>query len=220
MCRTGLHENHPAISQGEIWLLSERFPNHPLDPISVMGLADPSWNRNSQLAEFGSGNLLNKNPKGAGLKFFSEGENVFEISRRQNSSFFGKRLRLHDAKKGAEKFLRDETRFYFFETFTVRRLLPLARRRFKTFLPALLAILSRKPCLRLVLILLGWKVLFISQISIWFHRSPKFFNRGIEKTFLSGVCQRENTEFFTPEKFLTKKPLQFFPGLLLIQTSL
>lgn len=185
-----------------------------------MGLAHPPWNWNPQLTKGGSGNLLNKNPKRVCLKLFSEWENVFEISRRQNSPFFGKRLRLHDAKKGAKIFQPDKTKLYFLEIFTTRRLLPLARRRFKTFFPALLAILLRKPCLRLVLILLGWKVLFISQISIWFHRSPRFFKREIEKTFLTGVCQRENTRFFTPEKFSAKKPLQFFPGLLLIRISL
>jgi hypothetical protein len=57
-----------------------------------------------------------------------------------------------------------EERDYFFETFTVRRLRPLARRRLRTFLPALFFIRFRKPCLRFALILLGWKVLFMTQL--------------------------------------------------------
>ena len=45
---------------------------------------------------------------------------------------------------------------------TVRRLRPFARRAFKTFLPALVAIRARKPWVRFLFKLLGWKVRFMS----------------------------------------------------------
>lgn len=52
------------------------------------------------------------------------------------------------------------------ETYTPRRLRPFARRALRTFRPPLVAILARKPWVRLRFRLLGWKVLFILSGSL------------------------------------------------------
>lgn len=46
-------------------------------------------------------------------------------------------------------------------TTLAKRFRPLVRRRFKTFCPAVVFIRARKPCFRLALSLLGWKVRFM-----------------------------------------------------------
>jgi hypothetical protein len=54
--------------------------------------------------------------------------------------------------------------------YTVSRFLPLALLRFKTFIPPWVRILALKPWVRALLILLGWKVLFMVAYSPLFFR--------------------------------------------------
>ncbi len=62
---------------------------------------------------------------------------------------------------------------YFLETSTLRRLRPFRRRLFKTFFPPVVLMRARKPCLRFALILLGWKVLFMTGFLAGFWKNQK-----------------------------------------------
>ena len=109
------------------------------------------------------------------------------------------------------------SRDYFLETFTISRLRPFARRRFKTFFPAVDSIRFRKPCFRFALILLGWKVLFIIYLPPNLS-DPKIFSRlrGFEKPSLARFVNAKRLDFSCSKVFF-KIVLQIFFGLLHIR---
>ena len=106
-------------------------------------------------------------------------------------------------------FLKEE-QDYFFETFTVRRLRPLVRRRLRTFLPDWFFIRFRKPCLRFALILLGWKVLFMTRLPPNFSlKRAVFVECGFEKSSLFHFVNAKRFAF-SPFKFFFQNCLANF----------
>jgi hypothetical protein len=75
--------------------------------------------------------------------------------------------------------LSDPTRTYvrarFGGTVTVNRLRPLARRRLMTLRPPGVSMRARKPCVRFLLILLGWYVRFIQLLLPWPLKQPNVY---------------------------------------------
>ena len=73
------------------------------------------------------------------------------------------------------------------QTQALRRARPLARRAFNTLRPPGVAMRARKPWLRLRLITLGWKVLFIGMP--WSCRAMA--GKGRKVTDFANICQSE-----------------------------
>ena len=108
---------------------------------------------------------------------------------------------------------------YFLETFTDKRWRPFARRDFKTFLPAVVFMRFLKPCLRLALVLLGWKVLFIFFSSHLLIQNLFAKKIPLEKTSSTSFVNAKTFNFFRKKifsDFFLKIVLQNFWVLLKI----
>jgi len=90
---------------------------------------------------------------------------------------------------------------YFVETLIDNRRRPFVRRDFKTFLPAVVFIRFRNPCLRLALVLLGWKVLFIFFSSHLLIQNLFAKKIPLEKTSSTSFVNAKTFNFFRKKIF-------------------